>query len=124
MLSGLERGPPKPLCFLGARTSARIETPDSPGGRYVKGAGHGLTFCPKIPARHPKIRRPWFRVVHHCGEAAPNVSPLGHGRMIPRDGGGVVAVIIVRLGCYHFDGVMRGMKVVTLAVFYDGPPFF
>jgi len=26
-------------------------------------------------------------VVHHCGEAAPNVSPLGHNRMIPRNGG-------------------------------------
>ena len=29
----------------------------------------------------------------HCGEAAPNVSPLGHGRIIPRDGGGVVTVV-------------------------------
>ena len=49
-------------------------------------------------ARHPKNHRPWFRVVHHCGEAAPNVSQLGHGRIIPRDGGDVVLVDVELIG--------------------------
>jgi hypothetical protein len=44
-------------------------------------------------ARHPKNNRPWFRVVHHCGEAAPNVNPLGHSHIIPRGGGGVVLTL-------------------------------
>ncbi len=30
-----------------------------------------------------------------------------HGRIIPRDGGGVLTPITARLTCYHFDGFVR-----------------
>ena len=51
-------------------------------------------YCgPDNSPSHPENNRPRFGVVHHCGEAAPNVSPLGHGRMIPCDGGGVVLTL-------------------------------
>ena len=41
------------------------------------------------------------------GEAAPNVDPLGHGHIMTRDGGVVVAAIMGGLGCYHFGGKIR-----------------
>ena len=59
---------------------------------YYVGQAVGLMNSEQS-ARHPKNRRPWFKVVHHCGEAAPNVNPLGHGCIIPRDGGVVLTAV-------------------------------
>ena len=39
-------------------------------------------------------------MVHYRSKAAPNVSPLGHGRIIPRDGGGVVLVAVGKIPTY------------------------
>jgi len=76
-------------------------------------------------ARHPKNNRPRFRVVHHCGEAAPNVSPLGHGRIIPRDGGGVVAAVVVRSGCGYGMTAwanIQGTEKIRVAIWWQLAP--
>ena len=67
-------------------------------GGDVQSTGRGHAVGPNNPLSQLKNRWPRFRMVHHCGEAAPNVNPLGHGRIIPRDGGGLVTAIMGGLG--------------------------
>jgi len=64
-------------------------------------------------------------VVHYRSKAEPNVSPLGHGRIIPRDGGGVVAAVVVRSGCGYGMTAwanIQGTEKIRVAIWWQLAP--